>query len=87
MPDVNERPQCPPGCGGSHIGTCRMDRVAGTAGHESLFPAASIRELISMRKWRTLFWDIVASLREASADIAFSMDASFRLIRPSFGSV
>ncbi len=87
MPDVYERPHCPPGCPGVLLGTCRIDRLEkGTHGHESLFPSRSVGELHTVRRIRAEFWAIVRKLRDMCADIAaFTMDASWNLLHPEFG--
>lgn len=82
MPDVYDRPQCPPGCGGCELGTCRVDSARGTMGHESLFPAQSRFELHSLSKMRIVFWEMVRILREAREYTAlFSLNASLMLVR------
>lgn len=87
MPDVNERPNCPPGCWGFETGTCNIDHATGKMGHETLFPARSIIELFSLRRMRVEFWRIVRRFRDMFADeLAFSVDTSWRLIRPEFGT-
>lgn len=86
MPDVYERPQCPPGCRGETLGTCRVDRASRDKGHESLFPARSLLELRVIRLMRMQFWSVVKFFRTTAEDIAFSMDASWRMIRPEFGT-
>lgn len=85
MPDVNDRPQCPPECIGEALGTCRVDRP-GVKGHESLFPARSLTELRAIRWLRSEFWALVRWLREVGDEVAFTMDASWRLLRPEFGN-
>lgn len=94
MPDVYDRPQCPLGCRGVLIGTCRIDgatitgRLTGNwkAGHESLFPARSITDLVAVQWMRKEFLSIVRRLREVSVSVtAFTVDASWRMIRPEFG--
>lgn len=88
MPDVNDRPQCPPGCGGFLLGTCRKDHMTGEKHHESLIPAQQVWELHVFRQVRREFWRMVARLRELFADdiTAFTVDASWRLVRPEFGT-
>lgn len=87
MPDVFDRPQCPPGCRGVLIGTCRMDHANGEKkGHETLFPACSLNELSMLRRMKLEFWSIIRRLRDMSFSVtAFTMDASWRLLRPEFG--
>lgn len=83
MPDVYDRPQCPPGCGGSY---CRVDSATGGRGHESLFPARTVTELHLLRRMKIIFWEMVRMLRSGhDCFAAFTLDASWRLLRPEYG--
>lgn len=64
-----------------------MDHAGGKkTGHESLFPARTVSELSMLRRMKLEFWAIVRRLREMSFSVtAFTMDASWRMLRPEFG--
>jgi hypothetical protein len=88
MPDVYDRPECPPGCRGVLIGTCRIEHVdrGRKTGHETLFPARSVTELHALRRMKMEFWSIVRGLRDMCSDVvAFTQNASWRMLRPEFG--